>query len=197
MTEINTGNAGLSLALLKSRLGEFSNVPTSSSNAEFKPNATENKGMITPKQDSLSLSSSNFEVLAFTKSVKGANEFIGALQTANVTLKKIDKAMSEGADTGVVSDLAEKSSFMGNKLFNKNLLVSVGGKDFSLTLQNPADLSDDSRGEYISSKRAEIAQVLSDVNVAVSSHESMPSVPTNGSKYNFEEFDAEAFKKMF
>ncbi|MDE7195395.1 MAG: flagellar FLiS export co-chaperone, partial [Helicobacter sp.] len=124
-------------------------------------------------------------------------EYIGALQTASSTLKKIDKAISEGASDEQVRELAANSKFLGNTLFDKNLIVSIGKNDFSLTLQNPASLPAEQRGEYIATTRDAISKTLGKVSEAITSPEATPNVPINGQEYNFEEFDAEAFKRMF
>ncbi len=195
--EINNSQFGLTLDSLKNRLEHFS-APITSDSTQPTPNAQQNNGVISAaKQDTVELSKSNFEVLAFAKTIKGANEFIGALQTANVALKKINKAISSGADENTISEIASKSSFMGNKIFDKNLVVSVGGNEFSLTLQNPASLNSQERLNYVSSKQADIIATLNDVNKTISSPTLPNNVSTNGNPYNFEEFDAQAFKKMF
>lgn len=193
VSEVN--NSSLTLASLKSRLEGFSQV--SSTPVSPTPNAQQSNGVISAKQDTVEPAHPNFEILAFAKTAKGANEYIGALQTASSTLKKIDKAISEGASEEQVRELAANSKFLGNTLFDKNLIVSIGKNDFSLTLQNPASLPAEQRGEYIAKTRDEISSTLGKVSEAITSPEATPNVPINGQEYNFEEFDAEAFKRMF
>lgn len=193
VSEVN--NSNLTLASLKSRLESFSQV--SSTPVSPTPNAQQSNGVISAKQDTVEPAHPNFEILAFAKTAKGANEYIGALQTASSTLKKIDKAISEGAGEEQVRELAANSKFLGNTLFDKNLIVSIGKNDFSLTLQNPASLPAEQRGEYIAKTRDEISSTLGKVSEAITSPEATPNVPINGQEYNFEEFDAEAFKRMF
>ncbi len=193
VSEVN--NSNLTLASLKSRLEGFSQV--SSTPVSPTPNAQQSNGVISAKQDTVEPAHPNFEILAFAKTAKGANEYIGALQTASSTLKKIDKAISEGASEEQVRELAANSKFLGNTLFDKNLIVSIGKNDFSLTLQNPASLPAEQRGEYIAKTRDEISSTLGKVSEAITSPEATPNVPINGQEYNFEEFDAEAFKRMF
>ncbi|MDE6979016.1 MAG: flagellar FLiS export co-chaperone [Helicobacter sp.] len=193
VSEVN--NSNLTLASLKSRLEGFSQL--SSAPVSPTPNAQQSNGVISAKQDTVEPAHPNFEILAFAKTAKGANEYIGALQTASSTLKKIDKAISEGASEEQVRELAANSKFLGNTLFDKNLIVSIGKNDFSLTLQNPASLPAEQRGEYIAKTRDEISSTLGKVSEAITSPEATPNVPINGQEYNFEEFDAEAFKRMF
>lgn len=193
VSDIN--NSGLTLASLKSRLEGFSQTPAAPVSPS--PNAQQSNGVISAKSDTLEPVKGNFEVLAFAKTAKGANEYIGALQTASSTLKKIDNAIAEGADDAQVRELAANSKFLGNTLFDKNLIVSIGKNDFSLTLQNPASLPQSERKDYIATTRNEISYTLSKVSEAITSPEATPNVPINGQEYNFEEFDAEAFKKMF
>lgn len=188
-------NSGLTLASLKSRLEGFSQMPAAPVSPT--PNAQQSNGVISARQDTVEPAHPNFEILAFAKTAKGANEYIGALQTASSTLKKIDKAMNEGASDEQVRELAANSKFLGNALFDKNLIVSIGKNDFSLTLQNPASLPAEQRGEYIAATRDTISKTLGKVSEAISSPEATPNVPINGQEYNFEEFDAEAFKRMF
>ena len=194
VSEVN--NSGLTLASLKSRLEGFSQTPAAPVSPT--PNAQQSNGIISARQqDTVEPAHPNFEILAFAKTAKGANEYIGALQTANSTLKKIDKAMSEGASDEQIRELAANSKFLGNTLFDKNLIVSIGKNDFSLTLQNPASLPAEQRGEYIAATRDAISKTLGKVSEAITSPEATPNVPINGQEYNFEEFDAEAFKRMF
>ena len=194
VSEVN--NSGLTLASLKSRLEGFSQTPAAPVSPT--PNAQQSNGVISARQqDTVEPAHPNFEILAFAKTAKGANEYIGALQTANSTLKKIDKAMSEGASDEQIRELAANSKFLGNTLFDKNLIVSIGKNDFSLTLQNPASLPAEQRGEYIAATRDAISKTLGKVSEAITSPEATPNVPINGQEYNFEEFDAEAFKRMF
>ncbi|MDE7173454.1 MAG: flagellar FLiS export co-chaperone [Helicobacter sp.] len=194
VSEVN--NSGLTLASLKSRLEGFSQTPAAPVSPT--PNAQQSNGVISARQqDTVEPAHPNFEILAFAKTAKGANEYIGALQTASSTLKKIDKAISEGASDEQVRELAANSKFLGNTLFDKNLIVSIGKNDFSLTLQNPASLPAEQRGEYIAATRDAISKTLGKVSEAITSPEATPNVPINGQEYNFEEFDAEAFKRMF
>ncbi|MDE7254961.1 MAG: flagellar FLiS export co-chaperone [Helicobacter sp.] len=194
VSEVN--NSGLTLASLKSRLEGFSQTPAAPISPT--PNAQQSNGVISARQqDTVEPAHPNFEILAFAKTAKGANEYIGALQTASSTLKKIDKAMSEGASDEQIRELAANSKFLGNTLFDKNLIVSIGKNDFSLTLQNPASLPAEQRGEYIAATRDAISKTLGKVSEAITSPEATPNVPINGREYNFEEFDAEAFKRMF
>lgn len=128
------------------------------------------------------------EIEAFTRGVKGANEYIGALQSADVTLKK----MSKSENTEAMSALAEASSFMGKKLFDRELVNEIGSERFSLTLRNPAPFGEEAK-EYITQKRGEISGLLAKVSDAISNSNRVE----NPNNYNFEEFDANAFMKLF
>lgn len=91
-----------------------------------------------------------------------------------------------------ISSLAQNSSFMGKKLFDRELVSEVEGERFSLLLQDPSSLGEESM-RYIEEKRAEISQILSKVSEAISKSNSAP----NPNDYNFEEFDSSAFMKLF
>lgn len=195
VSEVNN-NSGLTLATLKSRLENFSELTGASSKPV--PNAQQNNGLVSFKyQDSFEPVKGNFEILSFAKNMKGANEYIGALQTASSVLKKMDKAISDGANDATLNDIATNSKFLGNAIFDKTLVVSIGKNEFSFTLQNPTSLPNAQRQDYIATTRNEINATLSKVSDAISSPDITPSVPVNGQGFNFEEFDAQAFKKMF
>lgn len=169
------------------------------------------------KGDSAEFDTKRLEIEAFSQGIKGANEFIGALQSADVALKKMGKegenlawihqslqdplmdsstqeALKEQLQESQekISSLAQNSSFMGKKLFDRELVNEVGGERFSLSLQDPSSLGEESMS-YIEGKRVEISQTLSKVSEAISKGNSTP----NPNNYNFEEFDASAFMKLF
>ncbi|MGP1450426.1 MAG: flagellar FLiS export co-chaperone [Wolinella sp.] len=148
--------------------------------------------------DVVEFNTKKLEIEAFTRGIKGANEFIGALQVADIALKKMAK---EGENTvneaqaaeslAKIDMLAQNSSFMGKKLFDRELTNEVNSTRFSLTLENPASMGNEMI-RYIDSKRGEIASTLTNVSNAISS-----SSLVEDSGFNFEEFDPSAFKKLF
>lgn len=128
------------------------------------------------------------EIEAFAQGVKGANEYIGALQSADIALKK----MSNLDDAHEMNKVAQSSSFMGKKLFDKELINEVGGERFSLALRDPSLLGNEAK-EYVAQKREEISGLLARVSSAISNSNRVE----NPNNYNFEEFDANTFMKLF
>ncbi|MCX2716280.1 flagellar FLiS export co-chaperone [Helicobacter sp. MIT 21-1697] len=152
----------------------------------------------------------------FSEDIKGANEFIGALQSASVALKKILK-LAQSVDIqsqeiqiaqvkSAMQEIIDNTSFMGVKLFGTQLHTHLHTKTYTITIENPMPLCEgtshtsscanpsmDTLISYVEEKANEITQMLLDLSEALSE-------PTNAKQensYNFEEFNPQAFAQMF
>lgn len=140
----------------------------------------------------------------FSEDMKGANEFIGALQTANVACKKILKlakdlgANSLSQDSQDLQDIIENTAFMGVKLFNTQLSTTLNATSYTFCIDNPmpllqADSNTQALIAYINEKSQEITQLLLTLSDALV-ESSTPS--TSSENYNFNEFNAKAFSQI-
>lgn len=140
----------------------------------------------------------------FSEDIKGANEFIGALQTANVACKKILKLAQNLPENNLLQDLQEiidNSAFMGVKLFNTQLSTTLNATTYTFCIDNPMPLlqeKDSNTQEafiaYIEEKSQEITQLLLTLSDALV--ESTQSSTQTSGGYNFNEFNAKAFSQM-
>ncbi|WP_233705402.1 flagellar FLiS export co-chaperone [Helicobacter cinaedi] len=140
----------------------------------------------------------------FSEDMKGANEFIGALQTANVACRKILKlakdlgANSLSQDSQDLQDIIENTAFMGVKLFNTQLSTTLNATSYTFCIDNPmpllqADSNIQALIAYINEKSQEITQLLLTLSDALV-ESSTPS--TSSENYNFNEFNAKAFSQI-
>lgn len=140
----------------------------------------------------------------FSEDMKGANEFIGALQTANVACRKILKlakdlsANSLSQDSQDLQDIIENTAFMGVKLFNTQLSTTLNATSYTFCIDNPmpllqADSNTQALIAYIEEKSQEITQLLLTLSDALI-ESSTPSASSEN--YNFNEFNAKAFSQM-
>ena len=140
----------------------------------------------------------------FSEDMKGANEFIGALQTANVACRKILKlakdlgANSLSQDSQDLQDIIENTAFMGVKLFNTQLSTTLNATSYTFCIDNPipllqADSNIQALIAYINEKSQEITQLLLTLSDALV-ESSTPS--TSSENYNLNEFNAKAFSQI-
>lgn len=102
---------------------------------------------------------SKLQIHNFGESMKGINEFIGAMQMLSLNLNKI-KALSEKIDwindilkegdkedamlssqrdshLAGIKEICENASFIGIKLFDTQIACVASGIDFSINVENP------------------------------------------------------------
>lgn len=120
----------------------------------------------------------------FSEDMKGANEFIGALQTASSTLRKILK-LAQSVDSaseapliakarGDIARLVEEAAFMGVKLFDSTLSTRMGGVEYTLSLDSPLPLLESHSTpfsaliSYVEEKALEANQTLLTLSEALS-----------------------------
>ncbi|MCH5313182.1 MAG: hypothetical protein J1E28_02105 [Helicobacter sp.] len=82
----------------------------------------------------------------FGEDIKGANEFIGALQSASSALKKILKIAQNTSVQDIqnikasMQEIIENASFMGVGLFDTRLDTSLNGITYTLSVESPLSL---------------------------------------------------------
>ncbi|EAI5466593.1 TPA: hypothetical protein R1732_001064 [Campylobacter lari] len=132
----------------------------------------------------------------FSEDITDANDFVGALQILDSSLKKIsklleDKNYEDVQDKVLIASeslkIVDNCSFLGNALFDNNYNVNVGSKAFAFEIYNPLKILETSDYEgmkaYIIDKREEIASMLSDLAVAIATYS--PSQSFGGSSHDF------------
>ena len=140
----------------------------------------------------------------FSEDMKGANEFIGALQTASIALKKILKNAQNTQQLidsiQAIQDIVDSASFMGVKLFDTHFSTRLNGKTYALSIDSPMPLVPHIESSltqsnplhnliaYVEEKSLEIAQML----IALSDALTEPSP----SEYDFNSFNPQAFAQM-
>ncbi|MFY4766023.1 flagellar FLiS export co-chaperone [Campylobacter sp. GB48] len=142
----------------------------------------------------------------FSEDITDANDFVGALQILDSSLKKIsklleDKNYEDVQDKVLIASeslkIVDNCSFLGNALFDNNYNINVGSKAFAFEICNPLKILETSDYEgmkaYIVDKREEIASMLSELAVAIATYS--PSQSFGGSNHDFmNDFD---FTKLF
>lgn len=165
--------------------------------------------------DAQELVTSPSSIHKFGEDIKGANEFIGALQSASVSLKKILKIAKDVSSQNMhqsiadMQEIVENASFMGIELFDTQLDMTLNAKSYTFIIENPLSLypSIPSCLDYISEvpeelninvliayieeKLREITEMLDTVSEAL--NEPMSSKEEH---YNFNEFSSSQFAQM-
>lgn len=138
----------------------------------------------------------------FSEDIKGANEFIGALQTINAACKKILKLVQNLPPDNLsqdLQDIIENTAFMGVKLFRTQLNTTLNATSYTFCIDNPMPLFQQSKDSatqeafiaYIEEKSQEITQLLLALSDAL-----VESSTQSSGNYNFNEFNAKAFSQM-
>lgn len=186
------------LSTLQKHIGTLEGVPTQ--------NLATQSGIHT----SASMPLSSVSIHKFGEDIKGANEFIGALQSASLKLKKllnlaqsIDSQSQETQAIQVESSmqkLIDESSFMGVKLFDTELSTSLGGVSYSIVIDSPMPLITTQKHtmsdciSYLEEKSLEIAQMLLTLSEALTA----PISPNaQDMAFDFENINAGALAQMF
>ena len=152
---------------------------------------------------------SSLSIHKFGEDIKGANEFIGALQSASLKLKKLlNLAQSLDSQSSIeqqnelkasMNELLDSASFMGVKLFGTSLSTSLGGKSYEIAMDNPMPLfnANGSMSDfiaYVEEKSLEVAQMLLTLSEALTE----PLTPKSAdSQFDFENVNAGALAQMF
>ena len=147
----------------------------------------------------------------FGEDIKGANEFIGAMQSASVALKKILK-LAQNIDLehtqdlqisqakGEIEQIIQNASFISVPLFDTELETRFNGEHYRSTIENPMPLFKTSQDiptliAYLEEKNNEITQMLLKLSDALTEPTFSPSSQT--SQYDFNHFNAQDFTRLF
>lgn len=143
---------------------------------------------------------SEFKATQICSQINDANDFIGALQILDLTLKKIEKSITERLDEqnddlqkrtldATSSQLIQNCSFMGTALFGNIFNVYVGQKLFEFEISNPLLVLEKAGYEgvlaYIQDKRDEIKDILCKLSSAITMGISMDNMNFSDSATNF------------
>lgn len=155
---------------------------------------------------SMSGASLKHQTQKFSEDITDANDFVGALQILDSSLKKIhklleDKDFKEVQDKVLIASesvkIVDNCSFLGNALFDNNYNVSVGNKNFTFEICNPLKILENSdyngMKAYIEDKREEISHLLSNLAIAIASYNPSQSFGNTSFDVN-QNFD---FTKLF
>lgn len=159
--------------------------------------------------ETTSLRQSKMKNVKFGEDIKSANELIGALQTMDITLKKIlieaqnidndfeETALQYDRVCYNIGQLIEKCSFMGMGLFDVTMSTEFGGREIAFDIASPMSFVQqrdfESLREYLQDKREEIKQKLALISKRISGD--IESVEETNEV--FDGFDAKDFMKMF
>ena len=124
---------------------------------------------------------SEFKASTICSQINDANDFIGALQVLDLTLKKIHQSLSQRTQSlddlekrnldAMASALIQNCSFMGTALFGNIFNVYVGKQLFEFEISNPLLIlkNSDYKGvlAYVEDKRDEIKGILSQIGNAL------------------------------
>lgn len=122
-----------------------------------------------------------FKAKQICSQINDANDFIGALQVLDLTLKKIYTHINERMDDNdelqkrtldaISVQLINNCSFMGTALFDSAFSVYVGEKLFEFEIANPLLVLENGGYEgvlsYVEDKRDEIKALLSELSSAI------------------------------
>ncbi len=151
----------------------------------------------------------------FGEDIKGANEFIGTLQSASLTLKKILKIAQSASIQDLyikkanIKDVIDNASFMGMSLFDTEFNMTFNSKSYLCIIENPLLLCPNDTAIELDSQEAQepmnalIAytedklQEISHILVEISEALVAPSTPASREEYNFEDFSPSQFTQMF
>lgn len=153
-------------------------------------------------QELPTISNEALEIRKFSDGIKGANEIIGAMQIADITLnalssqvKTLGEVNSQNIDT--LDKTAKNAQFKGDALFGKELTLNLAGENVSLSLPLPSQLFKENSSliQALANKHDEISQKLGQVSNLVEK----ASLPLNQAttNFDFENFDANTFKGLF
>ncbi|WP_039872740.1 flagellar FLiS export co-chaperone, partial [Helicobacter canadensis] len=136
----------------------------------------------------------------FSDGIKGANEMIGAMQIADITLNALStqaKDMEINADNlNSLDSIAKTAQFKNESLFGKELTLNLAGENVSLSLPLPSQISNEnSLVENFSQKHNEINEKMTKISSLIEK----ASLPLGGAtqNYDFENFDSNSFKNLF
>ena len=166
---------------------------------ESQPSSTQN---IQDSQELPNLSKETLEIRKFSDGVKGANEMVGAMQIADITLNALStqaKDMGEinPENLNILDKTAKAAQFRNEALFGRELSLNLAGENVSLSLPLPSQMAQDNSSliESLSQKHNEISDKMSTISTLIEKA-SLP-LSNNTQNYDFENFDTNSFKNLF
>lgn len=147
-------------------------------------------------QELPNLSQTALAIRKFSDGVKGANEMIGAMQIADMTLSGLgNQIKSSGEDLAQLDNTAKAAQFKGESLFGRELTLSLAGENVALSLPMPSQM-EGSIGENLTNKHNEIMQKMQQISGLIEKA-SLPLGAKNTQEFDFENFDPNSFKGLF
>ncbi|EGK7561159.1 hypothetical protein IO476_000098 [Campylobacter coli] len=143
---------------------------------------------------------SEFKATQICSQINDTNDFIGALQVLDLTLKKIEKSITDRLDEqnddlqkrtldATSSQLIQNCSFMGTALFGNVFNVYVGKKFFEFEISNPLLVLEKAGYEgvlaYVQDKRDEIKGILHELSSTITIGMSMDNMNLPDSTTSF------------
>ncbi|MDD6055480.1 MAG: flagellar FLiS export co-chaperone [Helicobacteraceae bacterium] len=141
------------------------------------------------------ISQNALEIRKFSDGVKGANEMIGAMQIADITLNALSNQRQNSSDLSALDNTAKAAQFKGEGLFGRELSLSLAGESVSLSLPLPSQISGD-LGESLANKHEEILDKMGQISGLIEKA-SLPFTAPNGASFDFENFDPSSLKGIF
>ncbi len=150
----------------------------------------------TEVQELPNISQTALEIRKFSDGIKGANEMIGALQIADITLNALGNQLKSGAtDLSALDATAKAAQFKGEALFGKELRISLADESVALSLPLPSQIQGDvSAG--IANKHQEISETMTRMSGLIEKA-SLPFSAPNGEGFDFENFNPASLKGLF
>lgn len=147
-------------------------------------------------QELPNVSQTTLEIRKFSDGIKGANEMVGAMQIADITLNALSNQIkSNGIDVVGLDTTAKAAQFKGESLFGKELRISLAGEDVALSLPLPSQVSGD-LGEAFANKHQEITEKMGQISSLIEKA-SLPFHAPSGQDFDFENFSTETLKGLF
>ncbi|WP_297579131.1 flagellar FLiS export co-chaperone [Helicobacter sp. UBA3407] len=147
-------------------------------------------------QELPNLSQTALEIRKFSDGVKGANEMIGAMQIADITLNGLgNQIKSSGENITQLDNTAKAAQFKGESLFGKELTLTLAGESVSLSLPLPSQIQG-SISESLTNKHNEIMQKMGKISDLIEKASLPIGAPTT-QEFDFENFDPNTLKSLF
>lgn len=180
-------------------LGNVYQKSPTEANVRAESNRTESQAISQGAQETQELpklSQNALEIRKFTDGIKGANEMVGAMQIADITLNALSNQIrSSGEDLNALDKSAKAAQFKGEALFGKELTISLAGESVSLSLPFPSQM-EGNLGENFANKHEEIAEKMGQISGLIEKA-SLPFSAPNGQSFDFENFDPNSLKGIF
>lgn len=147
-------------------------------------------------QELPNLSPTALEIRKFSDGIKGANEMVGAMQIADITLNALsNQVKSSGENLNALDTSAKAAQFKGEALFGRELTISLAEESVSLSLPLPSQMQGN-LSESLADKHQEIADKMGQISGLIEKA-SMPFSAPDGQSFDFENFDPSALKGIF